>query len=121
MWCGRNLCGGSINCHCLLLLRSLGALTPLPLVVPPLLAITFLLDFSLRWLLTLLVVVVIQFLGQSLGTIKRLRVCRYNIPWIGAVNPQINLSIFFPSEVIILGHRRDSSLNLDMYASILEF
>ena len=33
----------------------------------------------------------------------------------------MNRSIFFPSEVIMPGHNSDSSLNLDMYASMSEF
>ena len=79
MWCGWNRCGDSVNCHCLLLFRGLGALTPLSLVVLPLLAIIFLLNFSLHWLLTLLVVVVIQLLGQSLGTVESFRICSYHV------------------------------------------
>ena len=79
MWCGWNLSGCSINCHCLLLLGRFGALTSLPLVVLPLLAIIFLLNFSLHWLLTLLVVMVIQLLGQSLSTVESFGICSYHV------------------------------------------
>ena len=108
MWCGWNRCGDSVNRHCLLLFRGLGALAPLPLIILSLLAITFLLLLSLHWLLALLVVMVIQLLCQSFCTVICFGVCSYD------VSPQMNRSIFFPSEVIIPGHNRDSSLNLDM-------
>ena len=79
MWCSWNLRGGSINRHCLLLLGSLGALTPLRFVFIPFLAIIFLLGLSLRWLLTLLVVVVIQLLRQSLSTVESFGICSYHV------------------------------------------
>ena len=83
MWCGWNRCGDSVNCHCLLLFRGLGALTSLPLVVLPFLAITLLFLLSLHWLLALLVVMIIQPLRQSLRTVKRFRVRSYHIPLNG--------------------------------------
>ena len=79
MWCGWNWCGDSVNCHCLLLFRGLGALAPLPLIILSLLAITFLLLLSLHWLLTLLVVMAIQLLGQSIGTVESFEICSYHV------------------------------------------
>ena len=72
--------GCSINCHCLLLLGRLRALSSLSLVILSFLVVTLLLAFSFHWLLALIVVVVVQFLGQSLGTVEGFRICSYYIP-----------------------------------------
>ena len=62
-----------------------------------------------------------SFLAYLLALSKLSGFVAITFPWIREVSPQMNRSIFFPSDVIMPGHNRDSSLNLDMYASMSEF
>ena len=83
MWGDWNRRSDSVNCHRLLPFRGLGALTPLPLVVPSFLTITLLLLLSLYRFLALFVVMIIEPLCQSLRAVKRFRVSSYHVPLNG--------------------------------------
>ena len=85
MWCEGYLSGCSVDRHRLLLLCQFRALSPFSLVVLSFLVVILFLALDFCWLLALFVVVVVQLLGQSLGTVEGFRFCSDYIPlnWEG--------------------------------------
>ena len=78
----------------------------LPLVVSPLLVPTLFLNLYLSYFGALLLSWSYNLLASLFALSYVVGFAAMTFRWIGAVNPEINLSIFFPFEVIVPGHKK---------------